>query len=478
MQNKREILMILVAVIGITLLYKMVLSVPTSKCGQEGFAGQTEKPTTPGCYLYTNDCASVPAGPNPDGPFLDANNWFPLPGAENSQIDTEEKCKSLTITPQFNRGMQRAGCTVSDNNYLFIPQNSSATPTTETTTPDSGLDNYNFFSKNSIPTVYYGPDNSTARVTVSEGEVDVNGVDTRTYSITVTSANGATKTYVMETSPENTIVNPLTNIPETTTTTTPSSPVVVPDSIANTRFVDQEGNIAKLYVATNGQYVVQTRQINGYDMVYTSTNVFTYDRNNAKSFLVGDTVNDITPIGEAQSTTNSLINSLTNNTLSSQQAQTINGIPGRMIPVGQEDLYILKSQVVPPVCPRCPTICAGNNTKNTCPPCPSCARCPESTDFTCQKVPDYSTNTSGSISGGDSMWGPGSSSSISSSNGANGAFGANGPIGANGASNGSIGANGATNGITSSYNNQYDQYRNNSKFSPVPVVSSFSTFGM
>ena len=470
--------MVLVAVIGITLLYRMVLSVPTKKCAQEGFAGLSEKPTKPGCYLSTGDCGSIPL--NKDGkPYLDANNWFPYLGPGKDNIDSEEKCKSMVLSPKITGKMQSGGCAVSDNNYLFIPQNSSttlttaatptiaatptvsttptiaATPTIETTTPDSGLDNYNFFTKNSIPTVYYGPDNSTARVTVSEGEIDVNGVDTRTYSITITSANGTTKTYVMETTPETPVINPLTNLPETTMTP-PSPAVVVPDSIANTRFVDQEGNIAKLYVATNGQYVVQTRQVNGYDMVYTSTNVFTYDRNNAKSFLVGDTVNDITPIGEAQSTTNSLIDSLTNNTLSSQQAETINGIPGRMIPVGQEDLYILKSQVVPPVCPRCPTICAGKNTKETCPPCPSCARCPESTDFTCQKVPDYSTSTAGSTSGGDSMWGPGSSSNISSSNGANGSI---------------------TNGISPSYN-QYDQYRNNSKFSPVPVVSSFSTFGM
>ena len=442
MQNKREILMFLVAVIGITLFYRMVLSLPTSKCGREGFVGQTEKPTKPGCYLYTKDCGSIPAGPNPDGPYLDANNWFPLPGM--NQFDTEEKCKSRIMTQDFKQGMQRFGCAVSDDYYLFVPQNSSSTPTTETTTPDSGLDNYNFFSKNSIPTVYYGPDSSTARVTMSGGENDDSETDTKTYSITVTSANGATKTYVMENTSETAVVNPLTNTPETTTTSTQAT--TVPESIANTRFVDQSGNIAKLYVAENGQYVVQTRQINGYDMVYTSTNVFTYDRNKSKSFLVGESVNDITPINEAQNTTNNLIGSLTNNTISSQQTQTINGIPGRSIPIGQEDLYILKSQIVPPVCPACPQICAGKSSKESCPPCPACARCPESTDFTCKKVPDYSSNTAGSTSGGDSTWGP--NSNISSSNGANGS---------------------APN---------YNQYRNNAKFSPVPVVSNFSTFGM
>jgi hypothetical protein len=431
MQNKREMLMILVAVIGIALIYRMVLSSSAGKCSQEGFAGLTEKPTTPGCYLYTGGCATMPAGPDQN---LDVNNWFPVPNNF-----TEETCKAAGT-----KSRQGAGCNLSDDSYLFIPQPSSTTPATETTTPDSQLDNYNFFSKNSIPTVYYGPDSSTARVTVAGGENDESDADKK-YGITVTAANGATTTYIMETGSDDTaVVNPLTNTPETTTTSTQAT--TVPESIANTRFVDKSGNIAKLYVAENGQYVVQTRQINGYDVIYTSTNVFTYDRNKSKSFLVGESVNDITPIGEAQSTTNDLIGSLTSNTISSQQAQTINGIPGRSIPIGQEDLYILKSQIVPPVCPACPQICASKNSKESCPPCPSCARCPDSTNFECKKVPDYSSNTAGSTSGGDSMWGP--NSNISSSNGANGSV------------------------------SNYNSYRNNTKFSPVPVVSDFSTFGM
>jgi hypothetical protein len=60
----------------------------------------------------------------------------------------------------------------------------------------------------------------------------------------------------------------------------------------------------------------------------------------------------------------------------------------RDIPRGQEDLYILKSSIVPPVCPKCPD---GANCprEKPCPPCPGCARCPEPA-FTCKKVPDYS----------------------------------------------------------------------------------------
>jgi hypothetical protein len=68
------------------------------------------------------------------------------------------------------------------------------------------------------------------------------------------------------------------------------------------------------------------------------------------------------------------------------------GIPRSQIPSGQEDLYILKSQVVPPVCPVCPTITSSSNDPDKeakCPPCAPCARCPEPS-FECKKVPNYS----------------------------------------------------------------------------------------
>ena len=84
---------------------------------------------------------------------------------------------------------------------------------------------------------------------------------------------------------------------------------------------------------------------------------------------------------------------------------TVLGIPKSQIPEGQEDLYILKTQIVTPVCPVCPT-CSGSKQGNSgnvesmmngadihrdtskCPPCPPCGRCPESS-FECVKKPVY-----------------------------------------------------------------------------------------
>jgi len=74
------------------------------------------------------------------------------------------------------------------------------------------------------------------------------------------------------------------------------------------------------------------------------------------------------------------------------------GVSRSNIPEGDEDLYMLKSQIVPPVCPVCPGCGTTNKTVNInsssngekCQPCPACARCPKPA-FDCKKVPNYKT---------------------------------------------------------------------------------------
>ena len=66
-----------------------------------------------------------------------------------------------------------------------------------------------------------------------------------------------------------------------------------------------------------------------------------------------------------------------------------NNVSRSQIPPGDEDLYILKSQVIPPVCPACPAVTTCPSEQKKCPPCPPCARCPEPA-FECKKVPNYS----------------------------------------------------------------------------------------
>jgi hypothetical protein len=76
---------------------------------------------------------------------------------------------------------------------------------------------------------------------------------------------------------------------------------------------------------------------------------------------------------------------------SSDDKKRTNGIRANQIFRGNEDLYILKSEVVPPVCPACPASKCNNaagTAASKCPPCPPCARCPEPA-FECKKVPNY-----------------------------------------------------------------------------------------
>lgn len=79
-----------------------------------------------------------------------------------------------------------------------------------------------------------------------------------------------------------------------------------------------------------------------------------------------------------------------NNGNNSQMSALPPGIPFKDIPMGQEDMYMLKSEVVPPVCPVCPQAAACPRQEK-CPPCPACARCPEPA-FECKKVPNYSSS--------------------------------------------------------------------------------------
>lgn len=87
--------------------------------------------------------------------------------------------------------------------------------------------------------------------------------------------------------------------------------------------------------------------------------------------------------------TGKVVEGLTNKKTEGENGEhtTGEGIPKSQIPEGDEDLYILKSQVVPPVCPACPEPAACPRQK-PCPACPPCGRCPEPA-FECKKVPNY-----------------------------------------------------------------------------------------
>jgi len=140
------------------------------------------------------------------------------------------------------------------------------------------------------------------------------------------------------------------------------------------------------------------------------------------------------------------------------------GIAKSQIPPGYEDLYVLKSAIVPPVCPAAPTI----PREEKCPPCPPCARCPEPS-FECKKIPNYNSLSSNDNNNCSSF--PNNNNSLSPFPNYNSLNNNNNSLSPFPNYN-SLNNNNNSSPFSNNNNN------NNNKSLPVPVLSDFSSFGM
>lgn len=257
-----------------------------------------------------------------------------------------------------------------DNKYMegFDATTAATTAAVPSSHSDSAYDHYNHYQQVSNPVVYYGPDGGTAKVIQTQNE----------NTVVITHVNGATDIYYVHSTPVKMYYGP-------------------------------NGGSAKLVAdPSTGKSAVQITAPDGHTIMYTVTNPSL-----TQSF--DETLNQYVPeqqhrgaadYNTAYSGTNSMVEGLTNNTITGPNGTTMStyntsaysnslppGIPKSMIPSGQEDLYILKTQVVPPVCPACPNIINQcdkdqNQDSGNCPPCPAPQRCPEPA-FECKKVMNY-----------------------------------------------------------------------------------------
>lgn len=242
--------------------------------------------------------------------------------------------------------------------------NMDDTTNTNTNNTNTTYDNYNHYSGTSSPTTYYGPDDSIARI--------VND------TLVITNKNGTTTIYTLESGTD----------PNATVTT----------------YIGKDGRKAVVAIDNNGNYAVSVTGSDGSKIMYYENNVYTYNSqggttsstetiptnsyDSAFNTYSGANISAVSgPNGNVAATTT------TNTTDYMNSLPT--GVPKSQIPAGQEDLYILKSEVVPPVCPVCPNlVCpepAFDETK--CGPCPPCERI-SNNDFECKKVPNYSASNS------------------------------------------------------------------------------------
>ena len=276
----------------------------------------------------------------------------------------------------------------------------------------AGQDNYNHFSGSSIPTMFYGPNGSTAKISNQGGA----------YSVIVTDKNGTNIVYDEQNksllSPSNLaaidmvidkIVDVITRVQKASsssasTDASTSTNASTPKSDSVMKYYGPNGSVALMYTDSNGNTNLKLIDATGKEIAYSSTSMQSYnpsvDNPNVQQTMGSPTspnkMNVSSNYKEAYS------QSLTGPDYSSSLPK---GIPRNMIPPGNEDMYILKSEVVPPVCPACPQPILKCNDDKPPPPCPPCARCPEPR-FDCKKVPNYgSGNLGANYFGGGGQFG-------------------------------------------------------------------------
>jgi hypothetical protein len=240
----------------------------------------------------------------------------------------------------------------SDENSGTNMQTSSANAAT------SGYDNYNHYS------------GGGSSIQLQNGAVFTDGSGN---TITVIANSDGSQSLQLKQIGQNTPM-----VLSSTTSRTASAP--------NTFYAPYGNMNATVITGTDGQTAIQFNLPNGQTVVFTQSGS---NSNITSTQYYGSTGTPIQqsgyalayqgPNGGSPSTASGYGN---------QYYSTMpQGIPSSQIPQGQEDLYILKSEIVPPVCPACPSSSACPR-QEPAPPCPACARCPEPS-FDCKKVPNY-----------------------------------------------------------------------------------------
>ena len=255
-------------------------------------------------------------------------------------------------------------------------------PTGSVTYTQSGSTVYNPNSStyNNTNTTYYG---STGYAVPSAGYTTAYG-----GSVTYHGPNGGTVT--MNTDGNNTLTVTDANGVTTIYTGAPSSTGYV------STYTGANGGTATVVTLDNGEKGIKVTDSNGNVVTYTTStqnvNTYNYGYNNQTSSgaVTGPQGNTAAYATGPQGNTVYGTNANTSSYGTDYYSTLPTGIPASQIVPGQEDLYILKSQIVPPVCPA-PIVLASSSYKDEakCPACPACARCPEPA-FDCKKVPNYS----------------------------------------------------------------------------------------
>lgn len=310
------------------------------------------------------------------------------------------------------------------------PTTSDSTTTTSTTPTYYDTTTYNHYSgANTI--IYYAPDGSTASITTLTNGTKAIIVNNNIYVISPTTPN------VYAYNGNTAIITTVNNQPVIKVTKSDGTVVIYSTSrntgvtynpYNTTSNINKTGTIT--YTGPYGTSATVTTMGGITEIAVTfrnnSSSIFYVDKNNTSGVVYVNSYGDTALINESSGTivvttrygetltytkvsgavgyndtssvysSTSITNTNTGNTVGSVTGPNDNTlyyadkpVTVNSVPPGDEDLYILKSQIVPPVCPVCPpTIVKRCDKEKECGPCPI-QRCPTA-PFKCVKQPDYS----------------------------------------------------------------------------------------
>ena len=306
-----------------------------------------------------------------------------------------KNCSIEDFTGSFSGNLN-----IAQNNKPYNSSGSGAS-----TSSGSQYDNYNHYTGSSTQlmdgSTFYGENGTTAVVnTNSDGsqslQITLPGSSTpvtfspSTSSTSSTSSSSSTpSTSSSPSSPSRSRLNGRSNNVESYTNYNFGGNI--------TKFTGPNGSTATIINTQNGQKLIKVTTNNATYIYYSQPQTNSNSNINTNQYYgpYGGSAGSVTgPYGNtayyAQGPNGNTVAGVSNNN-SSNNNEYYNtlppGIPKSQIPNGQEDLYILKSEIVPPVCPACPSS-SSCPRQEPCPPCPACARCPEPA-FECKKVPNY-----------------------------------------------------------------------------------------
>ena len=301
------------------------------------------------------------------------NKWL----SYSSQTDKDLFQYTITVsyptsTPDPNNPSEKTTPKPNDiyTATIEIDHNTQQTPFIIPRDGSASAANYNHYLGLSYPTIYYNNE-KTLRVFYANG----------VYYITVTDPVTGTIYYT------STAATDQASLTKYTFTGTNGGSAVV--------YTNNDGSYAAKVTYPDGQVVLYTASgptvSNNSEMYNNNTNTYTATTGSSGTVYSGPNATVYTTDTPYTATSGS---AAYNNgyDYSSSEPQ---GVSRSNIPEGDEDLYMLKSQIVPPVCPVCPgfnktvNINSGSNG-DKCQPCPACARCPKPA-FECKKVPNYKT---------------------------------------------------------------------------------------